>query len=44
MFPYREPPQRVETERFKGFAYDELLKRDKVNVDIFWLRRQRESS
>ena len=29
---------RVETERFKGFAYNDLLKRDKVNLDIFWLK------
>jgi type I restriction enzyme M protein len=29
---------RQETERFKCFAYDELLKRDKVNLDIFWLK------
>jgi type I restriction enzyme M protein len=29
---------RVETERFKSFAYDELIKRDKVNLDIFWLK------
>jgi type I restriction enzyme M protein len=29
---------RVETERFKPFTYDELLKRDKVNLDIFWLK------
>jgi len=29
---------RVETERFKCFTYDELLKRDKVNLDIFWLK------
>jgi type I restriction enzyme M protein len=29
---------RKESERFKGFAYDELLKRDKVNLDIFWLK------
>ena len=29
---------RKETERFKCFAYDELLKRDKVNLDIFWLK------
>ena len=29
---------RVETERFKSFAYDELMKRDKVNLDIFWLK------
>ncbi len=30
--------EREETEQFKPFAYDELLKRDKVNLDIFWLR------
>jgi type I restriction enzyme M protein len=30
--------ERKEAERFKGFTYDELLKRDKVNLDIFWLR------
>lgn len=30
--------QRKEAERFKGFAYEELLKRDKVNLDIFWLK------
>ena len=29
---------RVETERFKSFTYDELTKRDKVNLDIFWLK------
>ena len=29
---------RVETERFKSFTYDELIKRDKVNLDIFWLK------
>jgi type I restriction enzyme M protein len=29
---------RKDTERFKGFAYEELLKRDKVNLDIFWLK------
>jgi len=29
---------RKETERFKRFTYDELLKRDKVNLDIFWLK------
>ncbi|HPY29574.1 MAG TPA: class I SAM-dependent DNA methyltransferase [Verrucomicrobiota bacterium] len=29
---------RKESERFKGFAYDDLLKRDKVNLDIFWLK------
>ena len=30
--------QREETERFRRFAYDELVKRDKANLDIFWLR------
>jgi type I restriction enzyme M protein len=29
---------RVETERFKSFGYEELLARDKVNLDITWLR------
>ncbi len=29
---------RVESERFKCFTYDELVKRDKVNLDIFWLK------
>jgi type I restriction enzyme M protein len=29
---------RVETERFKSFTYEDLLKRDKVNLDIFWLK------
>lgn len=27
-----------ETERFKPFAYQDLLKRDKVSLDIFWLK------
>ncbi len=30
--------ERVETERFRPFAYDELIARDKVNLDIVWLR------
>jgi len=30
--------QRKETERFKKFTYDEILKRDKTNLDIFWLK------
>ena len=30
--------KRQETERFKVFTYDELMKRDKVSLDIFWLR------
>lgn len=30
--------QRKESERFKSFTSEELLKRDKVNLDIFWLK------
>ena len=30
--------ERKETERFRRFTYDELVKRDKANLDIFWLR------
>lgn len=30
--------ERVETERFRAFTYEELMKRDKVNLDIFWLK------
>jgi hypothetical protein len=33
-----KPRRRSESDRFKGFAYDDLLKRDKVHLDIFWLR------
>ena len=29
---------RKETERFKCFKYEDLLKRDKTNLDIFWLK------
>jgi len=29
---------RKETERFKDFDYDDLIKRDKINLDIFWLK------
>ena len=30
--------ERLESERFKVFTYDDLIKRDKVNLDIFWLK------
>jgi type I restriction enzyme M protein len=30
--------QRVESERFKSFSYDQLIERDKVSLDIVWLR------
>jgi len=29
--------EREESERFKKYEYDELIERDKVNLDIFWL-------
>jgi len=30
--------ERKETERFKPFKYDDLVKRDKVSLDIFWIK------
>src|SRR6266511_3020121 len=30
--------ERTETERFRSFSYDELIARDDVSLDIFWLR------
>ncbi|MBZ0180122.1 MAG: type I restriction-modification system subunit M [Melioribacteraceae bacterium] len=30
--------RRTETEQFKKFTYDEIIARDKTNLDIFWLR------
>lgn len=30
--------KRKETERFKKFSYDEIIARDKTNLDIFWLK------
>jgi type I restriction enzyme M protein len=30
--------ERKESERFKPFIYEELTKRDKANLDIFWLK------
>jgi type I restriction enzyme M protein len=29
---------RKETERFRAFTHDELIQRDKVSLDIFWLK------
>ncbi|MFF4777905.1 N-6 DNA methylase [Microtetraspora fusca] len=29
---------RIETERFRPFSYEELIARDKVNLDITWLK------
>ncbi len=36
--PGQPRSERVETERFKSFTYDELVARDKANLDITWLR------
>jgi type I restriction enzyme M protein len=33
-----ERTKRKESERFKKFSYDELIARDKTNLDIFWLK------
>lgn len=30
--------QRKETERFRRFKYEDLIARDKLNLDIFWLK------
>ena len=30
--------ERKATDRFKSFTYEELIKRDKINLDIFWLK------
>jgi type I restriction enzyme M protein len=30
--------ERKESERFKRFSYEDLTKRDKLNLDIFWLK------
>ncbi len=32
------PDKRTERERFKKFAYEDIIKRDKLNLDIFWLK------
>lgn len=36
--PGRPHDEREESERFKAFTYEELVSRDKVNLDITWLR------
>jgi type I restriction enzyme M protein len=30
--------KREETDRFKAFSFDELMQRDKVNLDLIWLK------
>src|SRR5207248_6871312 len=34
----KNPHERKESERFKSFTYEELTKRNKLNLDIFWLK------
>jgi type I restriction enzyme M protein len=34
----KDRTKRKESERWKSFTYEELLKRDKVNLDLFWLK------
>ncbi len=36
--PGKARSERVETEQFHSFSYDELVARDKANLDITWLR------
>ena len=36
----KNPFDRRERERFRVFGNDELLQRDKVNLDIFWLKNE----
>jgi len=36
--PGKDRSERVESERWKSFRYDELIARDKANLDITWLR------
>ncbi len=36
--PGKPHDERVESERWKSFTYDELIAREKVNLDITWLR------
>ena len=36
--PGRPRSERVEAERFKSFTYEELVARDKANLDLIWLK------
>jgi len=36
--PDKARSERVETERFRAFSYDELVARDKANLDLVWLK------
>ncbi|MDP9317743.1 MAG: type I restriction-modification system subunit M [Actinomycetota bacterium] len=36
--PGKPRSERAESERFRSFSYDDLMARDKANLDIIWLR------
>src|SRR5690348_6230963 len=36
--PGRSRAERIETERFRSFSYDDVLSRDKTNLDFIWLK------
>lgn len=36
--PGRPRSERVESERFKAYTYNELITRDKANLDLIWLK------
>ncbi|WP_329562100.1 type I restriction-modification system subunit M [Kitasatospora sp. NBC_01266] len=36
--PGEDLDKRIESDRFKAFTYDELIARDKANLDITWLK------
>ena len=36
--PYLSRQEGKESERFRSYTYEELTKRDKLNLDIFWLK------
>ncbi len=36
--PGRPRSERVESERFRPFTYDDLVARDKTNLDLVWLK------
>jgi type I restriction enzyme M protein len=38
VFSAEDPTRRSESERFRRFSYDKLMLRDKVSLDLAWLR------
>ena len=36
--PGRPRSERIETDRFKPFTYEEIIARDKANLDLLWLK------